>query len=774
MRVLRFSFGLVLAVLASAVPAQGDVPALLRQGAVYRQQGDLNLAIEILAGAMQQAGDPKLKARVAGELGVAYYQAHRYEQAEPLLKQAYREASDSAERMRRAIDLGNLHAARKQTGEAARYYGEAREQRDSDPSTAVSAALNLARMAPESERLSKLAALVPELRAVSDERERARYFLNLGQQARTLGAPALRLAYESLEQARQLTRDGRDALAAEVLDALAQLYEDEKRDAEALELTERAIDRLQGREAHALLLNLEWRRGRLLRRLGQGRLALGAYQRAVDHIESIRQDIPVEYTDGRSSFRETLEPVYLGLADLLLLQANDAGPEQAQLIRRARDVVELIKQTELEDFLGDRCTIEAVRAAKGAIPAGAAVFYPIILPDRLELLLETAAGLQRRTVKVNSDAVRRESLRLARAMRNLGLYTEASQQLYQWLIEPIEPLLAEQRIDTVVVIPDGVLRLLPFAALHDGKQFMAEKYAVAVVPGLTLTRVLDPGKRKRTTLLAGLSEPGPVVDKLPQEMVAEMLKGDRTTASESGPGAVRGASAFVRRGDARTSSPPGTGVTKGAASSLAASPDGGAGAAQVQRNSTRLKQLLALPGVQDEIEALGRVTRNRTLFNQDFTVAALQHQLGAEGHGIVHIASHGFFGGTAETSFIMAFDDVVTMDGLQSLLRSETQQKNPIELLTLSACETAEGDDRSPLGMSGAALKARANSVLGSLWPVSDQAAKVMMSTFYQGLSGEGITKVKALQKAQRQLIDSTDMQHPFFWAPFILIGNWL
>ncbi|OGA68559.1 MAG: hypothetical protein A3G81_16325 [Betaproteobacteria bacterium RIFCSPLOWO2_12_FULL_65_14] len=746
----------------------------MKQGTAYRQHGDLHLAIDTLSSALRQAGDTQLKTRIAGELGVAYYQAHRYDEAEPLLKRAYQGASNPAERMRHAIDLGNLHAARKQAGDAARYYGEARAQTDADPSTVVSAGLNLARMAPENERLSKLAALIPELEAVSDGRERARYYLNLGQQARMLGAPALRLAYESLEQARQLTGNGRDALAAEALDAFAQLYEDQKRDAEALELTERAIGRLQGSEAHALLVNLEWRRGRLLRRLGHGSLALGAYQRAVDHIESIRQDIPVEYTDGRSSFRETLEPVYLGLADLLLLQANDTGPEQAQLIRRARDVVELIKQTELEDFLGDRCTIETVRAAKSAIPAGAAVFYPIILPDRLELLLETTAGLQRRTVSANADAVRRESLRLARAMRNVSLYTEASQQLHQWLIEPIEPLLAEQRIDTVVVIPDGVLRLLPFAALHDGKQFMAEKYAVAVVPGLTLTHVLDPGKRKRTTLLAGLSEPGPVVDKLPQEMAAAMLTSDRTTTGESGARAVRGASAFARRGGVRDPMSSAMVLSQDKQPPMSAESAGGAEPARVQRNSTRLKQLLALPGVKDEIEALGRVTRNQTLFNQNFTVAALQHELGAEDHGIVHIASHGFFGGTAETSFIMAFDDVVTMDGLQTLLRSEAKQKNPIELLTLSACETAEGDDRSPLGMSGAALKARANTVLGSLWPVSDQAAKIMMNTFYQGLSGEGITKVKALQKAQRQLIDSADMQHPFFWAPFVLIGNWL
>lgn len=751
-----------MAIAATATRAQTDLSSLLNQGVAYRQKGDLHLAIATLSSAMEQASDVQIKARIAGELGVAFYQAHRYEEAGPLLQLAYQGATDLTERLHYAIDLGNLHAARKQPKEASRYYNEARDH--SDRSIAVSAGLNLALLAPEKERLSRLNALALEIPAVPDTHERTRYYLNLGHQARALGAPALRLAYESLEQARRLASDSQHRLAAEALDELAQLYEDQKRDAEALELTDVGIVRAQGAEARDLLINLEWRRGRLLRRLGQGSLALAAYQRAVEHIEAIRQDIPVEYTDGRSSFRETLEPVYLGLADLLLLQADKAGSDRLQLIRRARDTVELIKQTELEDFLGDRCTTETVRAVNSVIPSGTAVFYPIILPDRLELLLETADGLQRRTVKVTGEEVRESSRRLAAAMRNMGAFSEVSQLLHRWLIQPIEALLVEQHIDTVVIVPDGVLRLLPFAALYDGQQFMAAKYAVAVVPGLTLTHVLAPGTRERTTLLAGLSEPGPVVDKLPLAMTESMLRSTSATfpSGDSSTRAmmIRGASAFSPR--------------KPATNFETAEPMPSDNSSGAQRNGSELRRLLALPGVKGEIEALGRVTRNRTLFNQEFTVAALQRQITDESYGIVHIASHGFFGGTAETSFIMAYDDVVTMNGLQALLRSESVQKNPIELLVLSACDTAEGDDRSPLGMSGAALKARANSVLGSLWPVSDDAAQVMMGTFYEGLSVKGLSKVKALQKAQRQLIDSAEMQHPFFWAPFILIGNWL
>jgi CHAT domain-containing protein len=70
-------------------------------------------------------------------------------------------------------------------------------------------------------------------------------------------------------------------------------------------------------------------------------------------------------------------------------------------------------------------------------------------------------------------------------------------------------------------------------------------------------------------------------------------------------------------------------------------------------------------------------------------------------------------------------------------------------------------------------MKARARSVLGTLWPVEDTAAQRVMVAFYRGLAHEGLSKAQALQQAQTQLLDRTESAHPFFWAPFVLIGNW-
>jgi CHAT domain-containing protein len=460
-----------------------------------------------------------------------------------------------------------------------------------------------------------------------------------------------------------------------------------------------------------------------LRQQGHDDQALRAYQSAVEHIENIRQDIPVEYVDGRSSFRETLEPIYLGLADLLLQEAAKPGVQgQAQLFRQARDTVELIKQTELQDYLGDRCVVESARPLRGAsLPSRTAVFYPVILENRLELLLETRQGIERRRVDITGASVRDKALGFARSVREARL-DYLTRALYDLLLRPLEKVFTQHEIETIVVVPDGPLRLVPMGALYDGERFAIERFAIAIAPGLTITSAIQHGKAGGRLLLAGLSEPGPVVEKLPKQIVEEFVTEEAT-------------------GETR---------------------------------SAQLKRKLALPGVKEEIETLKRRTLSDALLDSEFTVDLFRRQVTSGDYRIVHIASHAVFSHSAQTSFIMAYDDILTIDDLEKLLRAEALQLSPIEMLTLSACQTAEGDDRAPLGIAGAVLKARAGSALGSLWPVADEATKAFMIRFYELFSRDRLAKTQALQRAQVELIENPAFQHPYFWAPFILVGSWL
>ena len=735
-----------------AAPATQDWNALLAQGTAYRQQGELQRSIDVLSQAQRLANTPVRKVKAAGELGATLLQAHRFDAASGLLRYAYAHLT-GAQRADYALYLGNLSLVRKHPDEARKYFQEALALAAQDPDIRLGARLNLARMTPTDQRLALLQTISQDLIDLKPNPRLARFHLNLGNQARLLGAPGLALAYQHLEQSCQ--ESGADVrLRVEALDTLAQLYEDHNRPQDALTLTQQGLaltHPLNNGVVADLIIALEWRMGRLLRAQGQATSALAAYQRAVDQMESVRQDIPVEYEDGRSSFKSLLEPVYLGYADLMLKQL-DTQPAalRSQQLRQVKAAIELIRQTELQDFLGDRCSVEIVQGESSRhIPEHTAVLYPLILPDRVELLLETSAGIVRQSTPVNQAEVQQTARLFALMLRNgLPNFADASQKLYDWLLKPFESTLSQQHIQSLVVVPDGVLRLIPVGALFDGKQFAIEKYAVSMVTGMSLTNTTMPGQKNVVSLIAGISEPGPVVEKMGSLLAQQVLQPSANT--------TRG---LARPQELRAINP-----------ELVA-------AASANRDARRIEELrkqLRLPGVKDEVNVLHGMLKSTRLLNAEFTVARFRSEAESGDYRIVHIASHGVFGGNAQSSFIMAYDDVLGMNDLQSVLYAEKFQKNPIELLSLSACETAEGNDRAPLGISGAAMKARAKSVLGTLWPVQDSAARSIMEKLYTGVSKNRLSKTESLRQAQLQLIHDPDLGHPFFWAPFVLIGNWL
>lgn len=747
-------------------PLRAQTPAdwenLLAEGVAQRSRGQLQRALELLAAAVERAPEGASRSRAEGELGIGFLQARDLAAADTLLQRAYA-AHDGSARARYALYLGNLAQSRQQKAQAEERYREAQRLAPQDADIQLSAGLNLARLAPEGQRLADLKAVSGRLAGLGDDPRWARQHLNLGHQARQLAllgqTPALELAFTHADKARRLAAAGRDGRGeVEAHDVLAQIYEDQGRGEDALNLGRHALalaGRLEAAAVADLLIALEWRQARLLRAAGDDEAALAAYMRAVTRIEAVRQDIPIEYEDGRSSFRATLEPIYLGYADLLLrrLEAQPAGVQAARL-QAAVEAIELIRQTELQDFLGDRCSVEAVQGGiSRGLPAGTAVLYPLVFADRLELLLKTGAGIERRSVAVGAAALRKAALEFADTLRNgLPDHRSKARQLDEWLLAPFSPTLRNRGVDALVVVPDGALRLIPLAALHDGETYAIERYAVSLVTGLSLTNAASAEKSDSRALVMGMAEPGPVVGKLDRAMTDQVLNpGARGAAPTRGLAATRALRSV--RGALPEEAPP--------------------------SSADRLRQLddwrtrLALPGVRDEIQALAGILPGANLLDAEFTLGRLRKETETGEYRIVHIASHGIFGGSADSSFIMAYDDLLKVNDLQALLRSQKLQEAPLELLTLSACETAEGNDRAPLGISGAAIKARAKSVLGTLWPVEDNAAKTLMQQFYRGISGGGLSKAQALRQAQLGLLKNDEFRDPFYWAPFVLIGNW-
>jgi len=183
---------------------------------------------------------------------------------------------------------------------------------------------------------------------------------------------------------------------------------------------------------------------------------------------------------------------------------------------------------------------------------------------------------------------------------------------------------------------------------------------------------------------------------------------------------------------------------------------------------------IALPGVEVELAEIASQVPSAKLLNQQFTTEQLQKEIQASPFPIVHLATHGQFSSDPEETFILTWDDKIKVNEFERLLKSrEDGRTDPIELLILSACQTAAGDKRAALGLAGVAIRSGTRSTLATLWPVSDQSTADLMVEFYQGLAKEGGTKAEALRNAQLSLLKG-NYRHPYFWAPFVLVGNWL
>ena len=149
-------------------------------------------------------------------------------------------------------------------------------------------------------------------------------------------------------------------------------------------------------------------------------------------------------------------------------------------------------------------------------------------------------------------------------------------------------------------------------------------------------------------------------------------------------------------------------------------------------------------------------------------------EMRAAPYSVVHIASHGHFDRDPKRSFLLSYDGRLTMDELERLMKQTRYRDDAVELLTLSACRTAAGDDRAALGLAGVAVKAGARSAVATLWYVNDEASSRLVTEFYQTLRTSPTSKAIALQAAQRKTLADPRYRHPGYWSPFLLIGNWL
>jgi CHAT domain-containing protein len=180
-----------------------------------------------------------------------------------------------------------------------------------------------------------------------------------------------------------------------------------------------------------------------------------------------------------------------------------------------------------------------------------------------------------------------------------------------------------------------------------------------------------------------------------------------------------------------------------------------------------------LPAIKSEFNLIAQAgVSTIRLIDQEFTSFALKAKINSYPFNIVHLATHGEFSSSAENTFILAADTPIKVKDFNIILTSDNQTK--VELLVLSACQTAAGDDRAALGLAGAAVRAGARSTLASLWQIDDESTALFIGEFYSELRANNISKAEALRRAQIKLMKHPNYRTPGFWSAYVLIGNWL
>jgi CHAT domain-containing protein len=188
----------------------------------------------------------------------------------------------------------------------------------------------------------------------------------------------------------------------------------------------------------------------------------------------------------------------------------------------------------------------------------------------------------------------------------------------------------------------------------------------------------------------------------------------------------------------------------------------------------------ALPGVPKELGAVAESIQGELggkqnfNLNEAFNLDQIRDALSEQKPSIVHLATHASFGQRSDASFVLTWDGKLTMDRLARYVQTTRFRERPLELLVLSACETAVGDARSGLGLAGIAVRAGARSAMGSLWTIADDATTELMTAFYKNLNDPVLSRAQALRNAQLSLLADPAYAHPFFWSPFLMINNWL
>ena len=491
---------------------------------------------------------------------------------------------------------------------------------------------------------------------------------------------------------------------------LGKLYESQQQWQLAQNYTQQALLTLEGIQAPEIRYRWEWQLGRILKQQGNIPGAISAYSAAIENLKSVRSDLLIVNLEVQFSFRDNIEPIYRELVDLLL-QRDRAGGVSQENLEQAIQSIDTLQLAEVENFLNCdlSSSLQLNFSTKNIDDLDANAGF--IYPIMLEDRLEVIFKLPGQPLRYHTNLVSQTAVK----------------QTLRELKTAILRGYAEQAISLSQIVYNWLIEPLE-TYLENNNQIT------------TLVFVLD-GELRNIPM-------GVLYDSKQQKYLIQkqyalvLLPSFQVFDLQTTPTALKVL---------------GAGISE---------------ELQVEN-----KSFVGL-NVTEELANIQNSTPSSILLNSEFTQPNIQKNLDTGDFSVVHLATHGNFSSNPEQTYIVVYDSdaangsLLKARELDKLLRQSDKQK-PIELLVLSACETAEGDERATLGLAGLAIRAGARSTLATLWQVNDESTVKLMERFYQELSIPGTSKAIALHHAQQALLNDPNYQTPYYWSPYVLVGNW-
>lgn len=481
-------------------------------------------------------------------------------------------------------------------------------------------------------------------------------------------------------------------------------------------ITQEALYLAQPSTAPDIAYQWQWQLGRLKKNLSEYEESIRWYEASIQTLKSVRSDILTISSDEQFSFRDNVEPVYRELINLRLKpKAGEAQPDLRTLNRVIKEVGEL-QLAELENFL--QCNVRRLTPIEKIADPKAAIIHAVLGKNNLHIILKLPKenNLISYSISVDSQELEKTVEAVFDNLLEEKPY-EARQyadKVYKWLVEPIWDDL-NNAFPSIVTADDSL----------DSNPSRG-----------TLVFVMDGVLRK--VPLAFLRHSGRY---LIQDYSIALAPRQEVFQPQ-----ISRTPLYIF-----------------------------AGGVGLKQNDLEGQNFQVIELLEAEFQAIREagISISEPLLDKDFTVKNIKQKLREDQYSAMHLKTHGQFSSNPNETFIAAYEELIKANEFRSLIQEASQLGGePLDLLVLSACSGAQGDNRAILGLAGIATLTGARSTIAAMWPAFDEFNTEFMGRFYTELAHSKNTKAEALRKAQ--LIFKDKGEPATFWANYVLIGNWL